>query len=290
MSEKDLPSVFQLLKKYNIRPKKGLGQNFLGDENHLHKIVTAAELSPEDVVLEIGPGLGALSLPLAQAVGQVVAVEIDARMVEILQTEFSTLANFRVLQANILDLDPAHTLAQYLPDFTPGEPYHVVANLPYYITSAIIQHLLEAPHPPQTITITVQKEVAQRIVAKPGHMSILAVSVQFYGQPRLCHTIPANAFVPPPKVESAVLRIDCYAQSPLAVSDTQRFFRIVKAGFSQKRKQLKNSLAGGLGMSQTETAEWLHAAGLDATRRAQTLSLSEWGVLEHASRSIKRTL
>jgi 16S rRNA (adenine1518-N6/adenine1519-N6)-dimethyltransferase len=272
-------SVYQLLKKYNIRPKKSLGQNFLADENHLRKIVAAANLSSQDVVLEIGPGLGVLSASLAEAAGQVVAVETDAAMVDILRAEMAGVANFHVVRANILDVDPAAALAAHCPEFAPGDTYHVAANLPYYITSAIIQHLLEAPHPPQRIVITVQKEVAQRITARPGQMSLLAVSVQFYGQPRLCHTIPANAFVPPPKVESAVLSIDRYRQPPLEVDDRAAFFRVVKAGFSQKRKQLKNSLAAGLHMPQVEVVAWMEAAGIDPVRRAETLSLPEWGAL-----------
>ena len=275
----DYLTVYQLLKKYDLRPRKGLGQNFLADENHLRKIVAAAELSADEVVLEIGPGLGALSRPLAQTVRRLVAVELDPTMVQILQAELAALANLHLVQADILDLDPAQTLAAHVPDFTPGQPYQVVANLPYYITSAIIQHLLEAAHPPQTITITVQKEVAQRIVAQPGQLSLLAVSVQFYGRPRLCHLIPAGVFVPPPKVDSAVLRIDRAPQLDLTEVDPPRFFRVVKAGFSQKRKQLKNSLAGGLRVSTAQATAWLVTAGIEPTRRAQTLTLAEWGAL-----------
>ena len=273
------PTVYQLLKKYEIRPKRSLGQNFLADENHLRKIVATAALSPADVVLEIGAGLGALSAPLAGAVGQVVGVETDMHMVEILQAEMAGIKNFRVVQADILNVDPATVLMANCPDFSPGDTYHVVANLPYYITSAIIQHLLEAPHPPQRMVITVQKEVAQRIIARPGQMSVLAVSVQIYGQAKLCHTIPANAFVPAPKVESAVLLIDRYPQPPIALEDRPLFFRVVKAGFSQKRKQLKNSLAAGLGRPPAEIIARMRIAGIDPTRRAETLSLAEWGML-----------
>jgi len=291
MSEADYPSVYQLLKKYHIQPKKGLGQNFLADENHLKKILTAADLSPEDTVLEIGPGLGTLSARLTAQVRRVVAVEIDGQMVEILRAEMGTRPNFSVVMADILAVDPAAVLSQSnkvteltesstpSPDFIPGQSYHVVANLPYYITSAIIQHLLEALHPPQKIIITVQKEVAQRIVASPGQMSILAVSVQFYGRPTLCHTIPANAFVPSPKVDSAVLRIDRYQTPPVTVADRVMFFRLVKAGFGQKRKQLKNALATGLHKPQAEIKALMQAAGIDQTRRAQTLSLGEWARL-----------
>ncbi len=272
-------SVYQLIKKYHIQPKKGLGQNFLADRHHLEKIANCAELSPTDTVLEIGPGLGALSVLLTATAKDVVAVEIDPAMVDILKIELADRPNFYIVQANILDVDPADVLSTYLPDFSPDDTYHIVANLPYYITSAIIQHLLEAPHPPQRLVITVQKEVAQRIVAEPGQMSVLAVSVQFYGQPKLCHTIPANAFVPPPKVDSAVLRIDRYQHPPVIVTDPASYFRVVKAGFSQKRKQLKNSLAAGLGKPRTEIVALMAATGIDPARRPQTLSLDEWAAL-----------
>ena len=175
-------STYNLLKKYNIRPKKGLGQNFLSDPNHVKKVVTAAQLAPTDTVLEIGPGLGALTLPLSQVAQSVVAVEIDETMLNILSAEVKA-PNLYFHHADILTVDPAYLLHTTLPNFSLGQPYVVVANLPYYITSAIIRHLLEVPHPPQRIIITIQKEVAQRITAKPGRMSLLAVSVQFYGNP-----------------------------------------------------------------------------------------------------------
>lgn len=269
---------YQLLKKYGLEPKKGLGQNFLVDPNHLRKIIDAADLSAEDVVLEIGPGLGALTAPLTETARAVVAVEVDIDMVRVLSAEI-TAENFSVTQADILDVDPASVLSDSLPEFSAGDEYVVVANLPYYITSAIIRKLLEAPHPPKTIVITIQKEVAQRIVAETGKMSLLAVSVQFYGNPTLCHTIPATAFLPPPKVDSAVLRIDRHDTPPVQIDDPTRYFRVVKAGFSQKRKQLKNSLAGGLHKSQTEVAELMQQVGIDPRRRAETLSLTEWAVL-----------
>ena len=272
-------SPFQLLKKYKIQAKRGLGQNFLADINHLEKIVDAAEVGAADVVVEIGPGLGALSVPLAERANQVVAVEVDPVMVSILNEEMTAHPNFQVVEADILKVDPAQLLAERLTGFDLGDPYLVVANLPYYITSAIIQHLLEASHPPQRVVITVQKEVAQRIVAKPGDMSILAVSVQFYGEATLCHTIPASAFVPPPKVDSAVVRIDLYDQPQVEIGRPADFFRVVKAGFSQKRKQLKNSLAAGLHRRQADVVDLMSSAGVDPTRRAETLSLPEWAAL-----------
>jgi 16S rRNA (adenine1518-N6/adenine1519-N6)-dimethyltransferase len=184
------------------------------------------------------------------------------------------------VEGDILQLDPAEVIrSSWFPD--PGSPfeYVVVANLPYYITSAAIRHLLEADLPPTRLVLTVQREVALRIVAGPGDMSLLALSVQFYGQPRIVARIPAGAFVPPPQVDSAVVRIDTYPAPPVDVADTRAFFRVVRAGFGQKRKQLKNSLAAGLGLPAAQTSAALTRAGVDPTRRAQTLSLEEWASL-----------
>jgi 16S rRNA (adenine1518-N6/adenine1519-N6)-dimethyltransferase len=162
--------------------------------------------------------------------------------------------------------------------------FKIVANLPYYITSAVLRHVLEATPRPERMVVTVQKEVAERIVATPGQMSLLAVSVQFYGRPTLVHRIPAGAFYPPPKVDSAVVRIDTWPQPAIPVQDVDHFFRIVKAGFGQKRKQLKNSLAAGLNQPVEEIVSALAQAQLDPTRRAETLSLAEWGRLAEVIR------
>ncbi len=287
-------SISALLKKYGLRPRKGLGQNFLIDSIHLDKIVTVAELAERDLVLEIGPGPGTLTTRLAAAAGQVVAVEVDPNMVNLLRTEYSQLPNLTILEADILQTD----LDTLLPDQpTPSNEavqppkhrtiqptnqpptYKVVANLPYYITSAVLRHLLESPARPERIVVTVQKEVAQRIVAEPGQMSLLAVSVQFYGEPKLVHRIPAGAFYPPPKVDSAVVRIDTFPEPPIKVSNVSLFFRLVKAGFGQKRKQLKNSLAAGLHKPVADVVAALEEAKIDPTRRAETLSLADWGRL-----------
>ncbi len=272
-----------LLKKYNLHPKKRLGQNFLTDPNHLRKIIQAADLSADDIVLEIGPGLGALTRLLVNNARAVAAIELDQAMVEALKAEIQA-DNFYLLPGDILNFDPAAALQSVLPRFTPGDDYVVVANLPYYITSAVLRHLLEAPHPPRRLTLTVQKEVARRITAGPGKMSLLAVSVQFYGQPRLCHTIPPNAFTPPPKVDSAVLRIDRHAVPPVQVDNPARYFRVVRAGFGQKRKQLRNALSAGLHKPPQEITALLESAGIDPRRRAETLSLQEWALLEQVSR------
>jgi 16S rRNA (adenine1518-N6/adenine1519-N6)-dimethyltransferase len=274
------PSVRELLDKYGLRLRKGLGQHFLADPNILRKIVDAAELTPEATVLEIGPGLGTLTRWLTQAAGRVVAVELDEAMVQALGSELGHVLNLEVVQGDILQLDPPALIRNPQSPNLPSPPeYVVVANLPYYITSAVLRHVLEADPPPRRLVLTVQREVAARMVAGPGDMSLLAVSVQFYGRPRLVARIPAGAFIPPPKVDSAVVRIDTFAAPPVHVSDTESFFRIVRAGFGQKRKQLRNALAGGLGLSSAQVTAALARAGVEPSRRAETLSLEEWAAL-----------
>jgi 16S rRNA (adenine1518-N6/adenine1519-N6)-dimethyltransferase len=264
-----------LLDAHAIDPKKSLGQNFLHDPNALHKIVAAAELAPDDTVLEIGAGTGALTAQLAEAVpdGRVVAVEIDNRLLPILNQTLANYPNVELVCADILKTNVAELVGT--------APYSVVANLPYYITSAILRHLLEADHKPRCLVLTVQEEVAERLSARPGNMSVLAVSVQFYGQPYIVTRLGAAAFWPRPDVGSAVVRIDVYNadQRPVAIDDEALFFRIVRAGFGQKRKQLKNSLSAGLNLSPTDAGAWLEQAGVDPMRRAETLTLTEWAAL-----------
>jgi 16S rRNA (adenine1518-N6/adenine1519-N6)-dimethyltransferase len=279
-------SISALLKKYNLRPRKGLGQNFLADSFHLSKIVEAAGLTPDDTVLEIGPGPGTLTRLLVESARRVIAVEVDPNMVTLLKNELGHLQNLTIIEADILQTKIETIVAnapieqsQRMTSNPRSASFKVVANLPYYITSAVMRHLLETTPRPERIVVTVQKEVAQRIVAGPGKMSLLAVSVQFYGQPKLMHHIPAGAFYPPPKVDSAVVRIDTFSQPSLAVEDADHFFQVVKAGFSQKRKQLKNSLAAGLHRPGTEIIFAMKKANIDPTRRAETLSLAEWARL-----------
>jgi len=273
-------SVSELLRHYQLHLRKGLGQHLLADPNVLDKIVQAAELTADSLVLEIGPGLGTLTRALARVAGRVIAVELDEAMVRVLRQELAGLPNLELVMGDILQLEPAALLASVTG--AAGQPYTVVANLPYYITSAVIRHLLECRRPPRRLVLTVQREVAQRIVAAPGDMSLLAVSVQFYGQPRLVARIPAGAFIPPPKVDSAVIRIDAHAAPPVEVPGASLFFRVVRAGFSQKRKQLRNSLSAGLGMSSQQVLDLMARAGIQPQRRAQTLSLAEWAALANA--------
>jgi 16S rRNA (adenine1518-N6/adenine1519-N6)-dimethyltransferase len=265
----------QLLERHGITPKKSLGQNFLHDPNTLEKIVEVAGITPDTTVIEIGPGTGNLTRVLAREARRVIAIEIDDRLIPLLRAEFAAQPNVEVLHADILALDLAAHLR--------GEPYIVVANLPYYITSAILRRLLEEiTARPQRIIVTVQREVAERLTAEPGDMSLLAVSVQFYGRPETVLRLNPALFWPRPDVESAVVRIDVYDAPPVDVSDEQSFFRVVRAGFGQKRKQLRNSLSAGLHLDKSRVDDLLTTSGIDPQRRAETLSLDEWARLTRA--------
>ena len=263
----------------SIRPKKRLGQHFLSDPHHLNRIADAADLIPEDVILEIGPGTGTLTEVLLSRAGLVVAVEIDRDLIAHLRQRLNAPPTLKLVHGDILDVDPTQLITEHA-----GRPvpYKVVANLPYYITSPILRHLLEASPPPTLIVVTVQEEVARRICATPPHMSILAVSVQFYGEPRIVHRIPRGAFYPPPEVDSAVVRIDVFPSPRVNVPDRSLFFQVVRAGFGQRRKQLRNALAAGLRLSREDITRALTHAGIDPRRRAETLTLDEWARLTWA--------
>ena len=260
-----------LLRTQGLTPRKGLGQNFLTDPVVLGKVVEAADVTAEDAVLEIGPGLGSLTRHLARAARQVTAVEIDGNLIPLLQQVLAAEHNVRVIHADILELDPAEIMG--------SDPYLVVANIPYYITSAILRHLLDSSNRPQRLVLTVQREVAERICAMPGDLSLLALSVQVYGSPRPVLRIPAGAFYPPPKVDSITLRIDLHPQPRIPAARLDAFFRLAKAGFSQKRKTLRNALSGGLGWKANRGAQLLQAAQIDPQRRAETLTIDEWARL-----------
>lgn len=277
-----------LVREFN--PKKSLAQNFLTDETHLSAIAAAAELTTDDTVLEIGPGLGVLTKYLAKEAGRVVAVELDDRLIEFLNDRFATAPHVSIVHSDILKTDLSSLLTKTdsptEPDLLSEQPrssqplsYKVVANLPYYITSAVLRHLLEAATPPTVAILMVQKEVAERICAAPGRLSILAVSVQFYAQPQIVRVVPASAFYPRPKVDSAVLRLDILPTPAVETIEPNWYFRVVKAGFSQKRKQLLNSMSAGLQLAKSDAKEALEKAQIDPKRRAETLTLMEWGNL-----------
>jgi 16S rRNA (adenine1518-N6/adenine1519-N6)-dimethyltransferase len=260
-----------LLREHGLHADKGLGQNFLHDTSALEKIVLAAEIQPNDVVLEIGPGLGSLTRYLALAASSVTTVELDNDLIPILRTVLAPYPNVHIIAGDILKLSP--------PALVQTNDYLVVANVPYYITSAIFRHLLESSPRPRRMVLTIQKEVAERICAKPGDMSLLSLSVQVYGQPRIEALLPAETFFPAPKVDSAVIRVDMYSQPRIPVELLGVFFQIIKAGFSQKRKTLRNSLSAGLRLSSDSTVNWLEGAGIDPMRRPETLSIEEWSAL-----------
>jgi 16S rRNA (adenine1518-N6/adenine1519-N6)-dimethyltransferase len=260
--------VLRLLHQHGLHPDKSLGQNFLFDENALRQIVDAACISPNDVVLEIGAGVGSLTRHLAQYALTVVAVELDARLIHALKQVVAPYPNVVVVHGDILALEPARLVSQ--------QHYLVVANIPYNITSALIRHLLEAEAAPDRLILTIQREVAERICAAPGDLSLLSLSVQVYGRPEIITHIPASAFYPAPNVDSSVLRIELFPSPMIPDEDLEIFFKIIKAGFSQKRKTLRNSLAGGLRLSPSVVESLLITAKIDPMRRAQTLELTEW--------------
>jgi len=259
------------LRHHGLKPDKRLGQVFLVEPAALRRVVGAAELMERDKVLEIGPGLGSLTRYLASAAATVVSVEIDGRIIPVLEETLAQYSNIRLVHADILNTDPAQLMGE--------AGYLVVANIPYYITSAIMRHLIEASLPPRRIVLTIQREVADRICAQPGEMSLLALSVQVYGKPRVVAHIPAGCFYPAPNVDSAVVRVDIYPTPVIPFPQLDLFFRLSKAGFSQKRKTLRNALSGGLAWKPERTEELLKKSDIDPQRRAETLSLEEWGKL-----------
>jgi 16S rRNA (adenine1518-N6/adenine1519-N6)-dimethyltransferase len=266
-----------LLRHYGLRPEKGLGQNFLQDPASLESIALEAGLERDDTVLEIGPGLGSLTRYLAAAARRVVAVELDERLLPPLRQVLTPYVNVEVVLGDILKLSPAALIND--------DDFIVVANIPYYITSALMRHLLDtAPKQgntsrPRRMVLTVQKEVAERICAAPGDLSLLALGVQIFGQPRITGVIRAEAFFPAPEVDSACLRVDMYAAPLVAPALLDGFFHLARAGFSQKRKTLRNSLAGGLHLAPAEAESLLRNAGIEPHRRAETVSIEEWGRL-----------
>ena len=263
--------VIGLLRNYGLRPNKRLGQNFLQDESALQKIAAIAGIQQQDTVLEIGPGLGGLTRHLALAARQVVAVELDESLFPALRTVLAPYANVRLIHADILKLRSA--------DLVTAPDYLVVANIPYYITSALLRHLLAQSPRPRRLVLTVQEEVAERICAGSGKMSLLALSVQVYGRAEVAARIPAAAFFPTPSVNSAVVSINIYPEPLIPYPLLDTFFRLAKAGFGQKRKKIRNSFSTIMPREKAE--QILLAAGIDPQRRAETLSLVEWGKISN---------
>ncbi|MBI4282354.1 MAG: ribosomal RNA small subunit methyltransferase A [Chloroflexi bacterium] len=258
-----------------IVARKSLGQHFLVDQGALRRVVEAADIQPTDVVVEVGPGTGLLTRLLAERAARVIAVEMDEELVARLKKELGRIPSLTIVQGDAREWDPAAV----------GEPYKVVANLPYYAATPIVRRFLECSMPPTIMAVTVQREVAQSMVAASGKMKILSVAVQLYGKPRIMGYIRPGSFRPPPKVTSAIVRIEVYEKPALSLGDTDAFFKVVRAGFSGARKQLRNSLGHSFGLPGTRMEEVLHEAGIDSRLRAEALSMEQWGRLYDACRS-----
>ena len=256
---KDLQAAMRLA---GIKANKNLGQHFLVDRDSVEAVVDAAGITAGDVVLEIGPGLGVLTQSLLARGAKVTAVETDRVLADILRRDAP--ADLTVIEQDFMRFDLTQMPAGY----------KVAANIPYYLTSKIFRLLLESANPPSVMSLLVQKEVAERIVAKPGSMSTLAVSVQYYGRPELVRVVGRALFLPPPKVDSAILRVE--VSGPAFPADTAKLFRLVRAGFGERRKQLKNSLAGGLECTVDQAIALVETAALKPTARAQELALADW--------------
>lgn len=257
--------LIALLQKHGIYTQKRLGQNFLVDDGALKKIVAAADLSQKDFVVEVGPGLGVLTAELVKKAGNVLAIELDANLIPILEENIKA-ENLKVINADALQMP--------LPDL----PYKLVANIPYYITSPILNHFLQPKETkerrPELIVLLVQKEVAEKVCAEAGDHTVLSLQVQVFGRPEIVGKVPAGCFFPAPEVDSAILRITPFAEP--AIKDTAKFFRFIHATFAQRRKTLSNSLRNGLGLDKEQIATALAAAGIKPNARPQELSLPEW--------------
>jgi len=262
--------VKKLLKWHGVRPSKGLGQNFLIDKSALKKMVEAADLQLKDSVLEIGPGLGALTRELAKRVKEVTAVEKDKKMCEILKELLRgwNVGNVRIINGDVLKIP--HTKYKI-----PDTKYKVIANLPYYITSPVIRKFLESDNPPKEMVLMIQKEVAQRIVARPPDMNLLAVSAQFYAKPEIISFVSKKSFWPQPKVDTAIIKIIPHKSARISINP-RLFFKIVKAGFSQPRKQILNNLSKGLKLNKDLARSWLLENNIQPDQRAETLRIKDW--------------
>ena len=257
--------------------RKRLGQHFLTSPQTLRRIAEAAQLSPHEDVIEIGAGLGGLTAELSARAGRVIAIELDGGLAGYLRRRFAN-SNVQILHSDALAIDPAQARA----NGDSSGPYVVAGNLPYRIAQPLLRHFLEARPAPRRLVVMVQAEVAKSIVSGPGERTLLGVSVQLYGEPRVLFRVPPSAFYPPPKVRSAVVAIDVSPRLRAGVTDTEAFFRVARAGFGTRRKQIRNGLAHGLDIKPAEAAALLAAAGIDPTLRPQALTLDHWAALAGA--------
>lgn len=279
MEQNITQKTIEIIKKYDFAFQKKFGQNFLIDGRVLDKIIAAADIGPEDCVLEIGPGIGTLTSRLAEAAGQVIAVEIDKNLIPILADVLSEYDNITVLNEDILKVD----IPALVEERNGGKPIKVVANLPYYITTPIIMGLFESNVPIDNITVMVQKEVAERMQVGPGtkDYGALSLAVQYYAEPYIVANVPQNCFIPRPNVGSAVIRLTRHTKKPVAVKDEQYMFRLIRAAFNQRRKTLQNALHNmpELNLSKEKIVEALKEMGLSETIRGEKLTLEEFARL-----------
>lgn len=268
--------LVDLLKTNSFWAKKSMGQNFLVDDEALQKIVESADLKSDDLVVEIGPGFGILTEELLERTNEVIAIEKDEELGEFLSRKYNVESRKSEGKLTIISGD---ILTVNLPEIIGEGKYKVVANIPYYITSKIIRLFLESKNKPETMVMLVQKEVAERICGKPGDLSVLALSVQYFGDPEIIGVVPKESFFPSPKVDSAILKITINSQSPSNKAAEREFFRLVNIGFASKRKTLANNLAVGYKIDKIKATELLRVAGLEENARAQELNLEEWKAL-----------
>ena len=280
MADLGIPkNTIAVLQKYNFVFQKKFGQNFLIDPRVLEKIVDAARITPQDCVLEIGPGIGTMTQYLAESAREVVAVEIDRALIPILQDTLSAYDNVTVLNQDIMKVD----VGRIVEERNQGRPIKVVANLPYYITTPIIMGLLENHVPLQSITVMVQKEVAERMQVGPGtkEYGALSLAVQYYARPEVVAHVPANCFMPRPNVDSTVIRLTRYQEPPVKAADEKYLFALIRASFNQRRKTLANGLLGGMGLPREQVVAALEEMGLPASVRGEALTLEQFARLSN---------
>lgn len=274
-------NTIEILKKYNFRFQKKYGQNFLIDTHVLDKIIASAGITQEDFVLEIGPGIGTMTQYLCENARHVMAVEIDQNLIPILKDTLSSYDNVTVVNEDILKLD----ITRIAEEYNQAEPIKVVANLPYYITTPIIMGLFESHVPLESITVMVQKEVAERMQSGPGtkDYGALSLAVQYYSEAEIVANVPPNCFMPRPNVGSSVIRLTCHRKPPVQVKDEKLMFRLIRASFNQRRKTLQNGLSndGGLHISKEQAAQAIEKLGVSPTIRGEALTLEQFAALSN---------
>lgn len=257
-----------LLKKNRIRPSKSMGQNFLTETSVVEEIVEIADIGADDLVIEIGPGMGILSREILSSGATLIGVELDRELAALLRSDLAHQGNFSLIEKDARYLDPK--------EITDGQPYQVVANLPYSVATVILRNLMESPHPPTRMTVMVQREVAERMTAEPGNMSLLGLATDLYADAVIAIIVPPEVFLPPPKVESAVVRMETRPELRGTTAQRLRMFELATMAFQRKRKTLSNGLSMGLDRRKPELDELLTSIDIDPMRRPQTLNVDEW--------------